>query len=121
MIPQCKKIKQLLTQVTVFLLISMQLSIGVCESNNVLTQAPGFYCSGGDCPAVPPQTLNNEYPYAVCAKEYHCSGEYTEKTVANRCGCCACNGFSVGCAGGKVVCGDGTLSQMCRCNYRLTE
>ncbi len=77
------------------------------------------YCTGDNCPEKPPGTLNNEYPNAVCMKEYQCEGFYALKTVANRCGCCACNGGSCGCAGSSIVCCDGTLSQVCECQFIL--
>ena len=78
-----------------------------------------FYCKGDQCPKQMQSAINNEYPHAICAKEYRCAGDYVAKAVANLCGCCACNGGSCGCAGGSVMCCDGTLSQVCRCNFQL--
>ena len=77
------------------------------------------YCTGDACPTKPPGAVNNEYPHAICVKEYQCDGFYVLKTEANLCGCCACNGGSCGCAGNSVVCCDGTLSQVCECQFAL--
>lgn len=89
--------------------------------SHTLTPPPNYYCTGDQCPQKPPGTLNNEYPGSVCAKEYRCQGNYLEKIVAERCGCCACHEGTAGCAGGYILCRDGTLSQVCRCQYRLSD
>lgn len=96
-------------------------SQGFSTNANILAATPNFYCTGNQCPKPPPGTINHEYPYAICAKEYQCTGDYVEKIIANRCGCCACHGGSTGCAGNRIVCGDGTFSQVCRCHYRLLD
>lgn len=120
---KCNYSKHLFNVIKHCILIALcvHVSVGYCKSDRILTPNPSFYCTGDKCPEVPPGTLNNEYPHAICAKEYRCEGDYIEKIVANKCGCCACNGGSVGCAGGKVICEDGTFSQMCRCNFRLVD
>jgi len=105
----------------IFITFCLTLSDLWANNDKTSLTSERFYCTGSQCPERPVGVYNNEYPNAICVKEYRCEGYYLEKKVANRCGCCACNGGSIGCAGNQVLCRDGTFSQMCRCRYRLID
>lgn len=58
----------------------------------------------------------------TCPHPVNCSygANYLRLSDANSCGCCACDGGSVGCSGGAkgyVVCADGTYATGCACQY----
>jgi hypothetical protein len=64
-------------------------------------------------------SLGNTCPHPVnCAF----GTNFLNLSDANKCGCCACDGGAVGCAGGahgQIVCGDGTYANGCNCQYTV--